>query len=127
MKRISCSRSQGGMNIDIHTPIRLAEAVKLAFPDGTMGVTGLRKERDKGRLTTEMIAGKEYVTLAEIQRMRELCRVQRKAPGSSGVRNTGARTVRSYPGQDGISKMVPNEPESAKTLALQIANRLRNG
>ena len=40
-----------------------------------MGAPGLRKERDAGRLQTEMIAGKEYTTLAAIQKMRELCRV----------------------------------------------------
>lgn len=58
-------------------PLRLAVAAKIAFPDGSMGAPGLRKERDKGRLTTEMIAGKEYTTLADIERMRELCRIVR--------------------------------------------------
>jgi hypothetical protein len=58
-------------------PLRLAVAARLAFPDGTMGASGLRNERDKGRLDTEMIAGKEYTTLTAIERMRELCRVQK--------------------------------------------------
>ncbi|ESX17943.1 hypothetical protein NKH34_23025 [Mesorhizobium sp. M1148] len=45
---------------DIDAPLRLDTAANLAFPDGTMGVKGFRKERDQGRLTTEMIANKEY-------------------------------------------------------------------
>ena len=54
------------VNIDHspETPLRLDIAAKIAFPDGSMGAAGLRKERDRGRLITEMIAGKEYVTLA---------------------------------------------------------------
>jgi hypothetical protein len=60
-------------------PLRLDVAARIAFPDGTMGAPGLRKERDKGRLVTEMIAGKEYTSLVNIERMRELCRVQPKA------------------------------------------------
>jgi hypothetical protein len=54
-------------------PILLKEAVRLAFPDGSMTVSGLRKERDRERLVTEMIAGKEYTTLNNIKAMRRLC------------------------------------------------------
>jgi hypothetical protein len=61
-------------------PLRLEVAARMAFPDGTMGAAGLRKERDKGRLATEMIAGKEYTTLAAIEQMRELCRSGRRPP-----------------------------------------------
>ncbi|WP_246676457.1 excisionase [Mesorhizobium sp. B1-1-5] len=58
--------------------MRLETAAKIAFPDGTMGAKGLRKERDRGRLATEIIAGKEYTTLAAIGEMRRLCCVQAK-------------------------------------------------
>lgn len=67
-----------------NAPLRLDIAAKIAFPDGSMGAAGLRKERDAGRLVTELIAGKEFVTLAEIDRMREFCRGLRKARVSSG-------------------------------------------
>lgn len=43
-----------------------------------MTVSGLRREIARGRLKAEMIAGKTFVTLAGIDRMRELCRVQRE-------------------------------------------------
>jgi hypothetical protein len=62
-------------------PLRLAVAAKVAFPDGSMSASGLRREAHRGRLVVERIAGKDYTTLANIERMRELCRVQAKAPG----------------------------------------------
>lgn len=56
------------------TPLRLDLAAALGFPDGTMSVSGLRKERDRGTLMVMRIAGKEYTTLAAIEAMLELCR-----------------------------------------------------
>ena len=57
-----------------YTPLRLGDAVKIAFPLGGMTVGDLRRERDCNRLVIEKIAGKEFTTLAHIERMRELCR-----------------------------------------------------
>jgi hypothetical protein len=59
------------------TPLRLGVAVKLAFPAGGMDVAGFRKERDRGNLAVEKIAGKEFTTLRNIEEMREKCRVKR--------------------------------------------------
>jgi hypothetical protein len=64
------------------TPLRLDVAAALVFPDGSMTASGLRRERARGHLIVERIAGKEYTTLAYIERMRELCRVEAKAPDS---------------------------------------------
>jgi len=57
------------------TPLRLAVAAALAYPDGSMTANGLRNEARRGRLEVELTAGKTYTTLAAIGRMRELCRV----------------------------------------------------
>jgi hypothetical protein len=65
------------------TPLRLEVAARLAFPDGSMKLAGLRREIARGRLTYEVIAGKHYTTLANIEAMRELCRVTAKAPVST--------------------------------------------
>jgi hypothetical protein len=46
-----------------------------------MTSSGLRREAARGNLIIERIAGKHYTTLANIERMRELCRVERKVPG----------------------------------------------
>src|SRR5262245_40904316 len=52
-------------------PVRLAVAAALAFPDGSMTASGLRREAARGRLVVERIAGKDYTTLANIELMRE--------------------------------------------------------
>ena len=44
--------------IDLDTPLRLRDAVKIAFPLGGMTVSGLRREIKRERLTVEIIAGK---------------------------------------------------------------------
>ena len=51
-----------------------------------MTASGLRREISRGRLVVERIAGKDYTTLAAIERMRDLYRVNVKVPdfGSGG-------------------------------------------
>src|SRR6266403_581502 len=61
------------------TPLRLEVAARLAFPDGSMTVSALRRLVVGGKLDHEFIAGKYYVTLAAIEEMRSKCRVQAKA------------------------------------------------
>jgi hypothetical protein len=63
-------------DISEDTPLRLAEAAELAFPGGGMTASGLRRERDRGRLETLFVAGKEFTTLRLIAEMRERCRVR---------------------------------------------------
>src|ERR1700722_19420198 len=55
-------------------PLRLAIAPGRVYPAGSMTAGGLRREAAKGRLAIERTAGKDYTTLAAIERMRELCR-----------------------------------------------------
>jgi hypothetical protein len=57
------------------TPFRLSAAVAFFFPGGGMTVSGLRREIARGRLEYELIAGKQFVTPAGMQRMRALCRI----------------------------------------------------
>lgn len=61
-------------------PLRLELAARIAFPFGGLTVSGLRKEIKRGRLEVEIIAGKQYVTLNEINRMRVRCRVAKRVP-----------------------------------------------
>lgn len=58
-----------------NTPLRLAKAAALAFPDGGMTEKGLRREHARGNLTIERVAGKDYTTLAYIEEMRRRCRL----------------------------------------------------
>src|ERR1700721_2674152 len=64
------------------TPLRLNIAAALGYPDGSMTASGLRREAARGRLVIERVAGKDYTTLANIQQMRELCRVEAKVHAS---------------------------------------------
>jgi hypothetical protein len=73
------SKNIEAQNIEPRAPLRLALAAKIAFPDGSMTASGLRRELLRGRLEVERIAGKDYTTLEAINRMREQCRVQTKA------------------------------------------------
>src|ERR1700722_18974041 len=73
------------------TPLRLHIAAALAFPDGSMTASGLRRESARGRLVVERIAGKDYTTLASVEGMRELCRVEARAPDCT---SDGAREER---------------------------------
>jgi hypothetical protein len=66
-------------------PIRLAVAARLAFPDGSMTVHGLRREFYKGNLAIEVIAGKHYTTLNDIKAMRVKCRENPKGRGCTGA------------------------------------------
>jgi hypothetical protein len=83
------------------TPLRLSIAAAIAFPDGSMTGAGLRREADRGRLVIERVAGKDFTTLANIERMRELCRVEAKVPGSICAGHAQASAGKPY----GLSAM----------------------
>src|SRR5712672_4352657 len=106
------------------TPFRLADAIKIGFPMGGMTVAGLRRERDRNRLVIEKIAGKEFTTLAHIERMRELCRDEARALGSSSRLPAETRAERLPTGQPGSSETT--DAMSAQA-ALQMKLQPRRG
>jgi hypothetical protein len=88
------------------TPLRLAVAAVLAYPDGSMTASGLRREAARGRLVIERTAGKDYTTLAAaIEKMRALCRVQGKPLACGSDPRSGTPTARSESGRSGSSEM----------------------
>ena len=116
------------------TPLRLGIAAALAFPDGSMTASGLRREAAKGRLAIERVAGKDYTTLAAIAEMRELCRKSTRGHdlccaqraeksaavlptnpcGLSGTVNTGAALAAALTIADELSKRSPSiSPKNA--------------
>jgi hypothetical protein len=109
--------------VSLHDPLRLAVAAAVAFPDGSMTASGLRRESARGRLIIERIAGKDYTTLFHIERMRELCRVKVKEPGCNSkpldeIRPAGLPTEQ--PGSSGITAGISAQ------AALQMKLRPRN-
>src|SRR5580704_6315169 len=78
-------------------PLRLSVAASVAFPDGSMTAAGLRREGARGRLAIERIAGKDFTTLRNIEKMRDICRLYRKeldfgSAGNAETRKDGLRT-----------------------------------
>jgi hypothetical protein len=73
---------------DVDVPLRLSKAAAIAFPDGSMTKSGLRREAARGRLVIQRIAGKDYTTLRAIGEMVKLCTVEARqpAPRSDDVR-----------------------------------------
>ena len=69
-KRKHRPRTDLPANAGPDTPLRLAVAAKLAFPDGGVTAASLRREARAGRLVIERIAGKDFTTLTHIENMR---------------------------------------------------------
>jgi hypothetical protein len=86
------------------TPLRLDVAAAQAFPDGTMTASGLRREAGRGRLVIERVAGKDYTTLAHIDRMRELCRLAAKVPDCGCAASAVVQMVQSAMEPPGSSR-----------------------
>src|SRR6516162_1503106 len=80
-ERMTAAKAPPNKDIGDDQPLRLAVAAALAFPDGSMTSSGLRREATRGRLVIERIAGKDYTTSRANQEMRERCRVTARAPG----------------------------------------------
>ena len=89
----------------LDTPLRLEQAAKLAFPFGGMTVSGLRRERDRGNLGIEKIAGKEFTTLRNIEEMRVKCRAQQKAQGCGSSRKSETNKEDSHGARHGSLEM----------------------
>lgn len=117
------------------TPLRLAVAAALAFPDRSMTESGLRREHARGRLIVERIAGKLYTTLADIQKMRELCRektehldfgCEQQAKAAEPLGTSSTRDAKS-PQAALRMKLSAQKPPSPRTSAQNIVPRAKSG
>jgi hypothetical protein len=105
------------------TPLRLEIAARLAFPDGTMTVSGLRREAARGRLAIERVANKDYTTLAAIREMRELCRAHPKAPACGSPLQNVTRPAESPRPPIGASGM--DELSIARAAVMMTVQKLK--
>jgi hypothetical protein len=104
------------------TPLRLDVAAKLAFPDGSMTASGLRRENRRGRLVIERVAGKDYTTLAYIDAMREQCSIAAK--GLACTSDARERTRQASTGPYGSSETAAiNTAQAALHTILQGPKR----
>jgi hypothetical protein len=100
-------------------PLRLADAVGIAFPEGSgITVATLRNEARKGNLTIETIGNKQFTTLRHIERMRELCRADQKGQDSTSSQQSTTKTARSV--AKATSSSVTERSSSALAALRQI-------
>jgi hypothetical protein len=109
--------------IDPDAPLRLSLAASIAYPDGSMTASGLRREATRGRLVIERTAGKDYTTLSNISRMRELCRVEARDPAFGYAKHNMIEPESSPIPQRGTSKT--DNTARARDAALMIVEGLR--
>ena len=102
--------------------IRLADAVA-AFPAMALKVSTLRAERDRGNLTTYLIGGREYTTLADIEEMFRRCAVTPKALAFGSAPSAETDRGGSQTAKSGSSETARGK--SALAAALQTAKRLK--
>jgi hypothetical protein len=90
-----------------------------------MTAGGLRREAAKGNLAIERIAGKYYTTLHDIDRMRELCRVEAKAPISGSDLRVAITAAQSLPEPPGSSSTTATTTPQAALRAKLNARKPR--
>jgi len=102
------------------TPLRLSVAAALAYPDGSMTASGLRREAKRGRLVIERTAGKDYTTLAHIERMRQACRVEAKVSDCGSAKAARMCLESESEELSGSSSTAPDiSPQDALRMKLQ--------
>jgi hypothetical protein len=89
--------------VDGDTPLRLCEALEIAFPRGGVNVSALRREAQRGRLFISRIAGKDFTTLNHVREMIEQCRVKPSRPDCGSSPNSATKTVESLTLPSGLS------------------------
>jgi hypothetical protein len=105
--------------------LRLAVAVELAFPGAGMKVSALRREAARGHLAIYRIAGKDFTTLAAIEKMRTLCLVQAKEPTSGSEKQDQTNPDALAKPQDGSSKTA--DANLALAAARESVKKLKEG
>ncbi|MGO4337793.1 GIY-YIG nuclease family protein [Labrys sp. KB_33_2] len=81
--------------INDDTPLQLHIAAQLAYPDGTMSVSGLRKGIANRTLTAWKMAGRLYTSLGAIKAMSEAAALQQRLAEEKKIkaRDRGRRSV----------------------------------
>ena len=104
-------------------PLRIA--ADIAFRDKSVKVSSLRKERDRGRLVTYMVAGKEFTTLKNIEEMIKKCVVTPKGRGFGSALNEGMQPDQSPTNANGSS--ATDLALSEQALAQRIESWQKSG
>lgn len=109
------------------TPLRLAVAAAIKFPDGSMTAKGLRREISRGRLAFARVAGKDYVTLNDLDAMVKACRQEPKARDCGRVPQDETSDAASPTPPSGSSLTVPISAAHAAASTIVQALKRRSG
>src|SRR5450631_1237197 len=122
-RRVLPARDQVGPD----DPLRLDVAAALSYPDGSMTASGLRKEAGRGRLVIERTAGKDYTTLGNIKRMRELCQQppRGRACGYGGADETSAAGSPTAPSGSSSTEAIRRAQSAAATIVEELKGNSR--
>lgn len=95
------------------------------FEQGTMTVSTLRLERDRGRLQTYRVGAREFTTIEDVRRMVDQCRVDRGGRISTGekpARSEGAEAtgksktaIRLSPRDTALARMTARDESLRRT------------
>jgi hypothetical protein len=110
------------------TPLRLNVAAALAYPDGSMTASGLRREAARGRLVVERTAGKDYTTLGAIRTMRDLCRLEARGRdcGSGARAATGGQGCRTTPCGSSETETIKRAQAAARMILQELKGHSPN-
>jgi len=114
--------------IEKHLLIRLETAAKIAFPDGSVTVSSLRKQIKMGRLIAWLVGGKYLTSLNEIEGMLETCRVTPSRP-DSGTVSQGGQNKAAVPKKASGSSFTTDANlarDAAKATARALKERLQS-
>ena len=103
------------------TPLRLEVAAQLAFPDGSITASALRRMVAAGKLDAELIAGKYYVTLVAIGEMRNRSRV---SAGDRDLNSSNTRTA--CPNGSSATASKPLALDAMNATAKALKENLQN-
>jgi hypothetical protein len=104
------------------TALRLYAAAALAFPDGSLTESSLRKAATDGDLVYEILRGKYFTTLADVEEWRAACRVEGRGRTSGSARKGETPTARSASARSGSSET--DGGRSARARLQKIAKGL---
>jgi hypothetical protein len=109
-------------------PLRLNVAAALAYPDGSMTASGLRREAARGRLAIERTAGKDYTTLGAIRTMRNLCRREARGRdcGSGEHAATDERGSRTAPSGSSETETIKRAQAAARMIVQELKGHSPN-
>jgi hypothetical protein len=111
-----------------NTPLRLDVAAIVAYPDGSMTGRGLRREYRRGYLVIERVAGKDYTTLAHIERMRTKCQLADKEQDSGCAKQgtTNAASSLIPPSGSLSTDAISKARAAASMIAGELSSSSRN-